>query len=195
MQPAAGHLLLEMQPVLCHQLAKSLHQFGVELGPGILEQLAQCTLARHRSAVHMVGRHRVERVHNRDHPRAERQLIPAAIKPVLAAVVPGGGAVGDVQQIVGDAAAAEDLAANAAVTLHQQDFLAAQSPRLDEHVVGYAQLADVVQQRCDLQQLALFAAEVQRQGPGGHAQRDAQAVSCAGRVLHAQRGEQTGRHA
>ena len=74
-QPAARQLLGQQVLVLREQLLEPPHQLRIELAAGELEQLGQRPLARPRRAIHVVGRHRVEGVDDRQHPRCQRQLV------------------------------------------------------------------------------------------------------------------------
>ncbi len=60
------------------------------------------------------------------------------------------------------------------MTGHERDFFGRKPARFQEHLIGNADLADVVQQRGDFEQVARFVVQLHDGRPGAAAQRDAQ---------------------
>ena len=78
----------------------------------------------------------------------------------------------------------EDLEAELAVPIHNRAFLVRERRRLEEHAVGDADLADIVQQGRHFDGVPLVFRQFQRQRPRRAAQRHADAVGSRRRVSH-----------
>ena len=101
----------------------------------------------------MVGGHRVERIDDRQHARRQRQVVALAILRLAVAVEPGAAVVNDFNERLRAAAAGEHFDREGRVARHQRDFFRLQPARLQQHFIGHADFADVVQQRGDFQQV------------------------------------------
>src|SRR2546429_682295 len=106
--------------------------------------------------VRPVARHRVERVGDREDPRPERDLLPE--EPVgVAAAVPAlvVGAHDADSLALQERHASEHLLAEHGVRLHRAALRLRERSRLEQDLVGDADLADVVEQEADLRARAL----------------------------------------
>ena len=187
-EPAAGQSLGEQVLVLRKQLAELLHELWIELPAGTLEQLGQRPFARASRTIDVIGRHRVEGIDDRQHAGGQRNLCAALIRTAARAVEAGSRAADDFQDVFGHAAAGQDLDRHGRVPVHDVDFFRQQAARLMKHLVGDADLADVVKQRGDFEQVASFRVELQHRRPRAAAQRHTQTVGGRRRMLAAQRG-------
>ncbi len=156
------------------------------------KQFGNRPLAGHGATIDLVGGHGVVSVHDSNDARAERQVVAAYSVAAATAVPPGEGVVHNRQDVLRGAAAHQDLPTRLTVPVDRRHLLAVEPSRLEQDAVGYANLADVVQQGSDLQLAQLLFLQLQFEAPHRAAQGDAQAVRGGGRVLGAEGGKQTG---
>ena len=128
----------------------------VELRAGVVADLGQRVLAAHRLAVGAVGGHRVVRVAAEDDPRGERDLLAGEavrVAPAVPALVAGADDLADARHQAADAV--EQQLALDRVRLDQLELLVGELGRLVQDLLGDRDLADVVEQRGELELLAV----------------------------------------
>ena len=121
-------------------------------------------------AVDVIRGHRVERFNDGDHPRTQRNMghfgpgrggdlrccRPMRIVPFFcSAVVPGWHVFHDLQNLFRGATAAQDFQTHLATRSHRRRFVIVQRRRFQQNAVRRADHADVVQQRRNLDGIAL----------------------------------------
>ena len=145
-EPAGGRVAAEFRRLGGAQLDELLDQRRVELAACVLEQLSHGPFPAHRRPVDVVGGHRVEGFDDRDHSGAVGDLFTHHFVAGFQAVVPGADVLDDFQHRRVRASAAEDLQAPGPSALDGLHLLTVQRAGLQEHAVGNADRACVVQQ-------------------------------------------------
>ena len=118
------------------QLGERLDQLGIELRAGVAEQLVQCPLARHGVAIDLVGGHRVEGVDDRQHPGAQRNLVPTSEYSGARSVVPSARVAHDFQTPGDRSSPTRIFEAGEAVLIHQVQLRRGERAGLEQQAVG-----------------------------------------------------------
>jgi hypothetical protein len=141
------------------QLNEDLDEAGVELLAGDAAQLLNCLEARHRRPVRVAGGHHVVGVCDRDDPRQLRDVV--AFKPARVALPVDPLVVGedDVRDRTVAVERGDDARTLLRVATDQHPVLVGERHVCLEDAVGEDELADVVQQRRDVDQLLLAPRE------------------------------------
>ena len=113
----------------------------------------------------MVGRHRVEGIDDREHAGGLRQGVAGDFLVRRLAVEAGPGELNDVENLLRCVAAGEDFERHRRVPAHRLRFFWSEATRLEQHFVRHANLADVVQQRRDLERIAFGRIDGHHRGP------------------------------
>ena len=160
---------------------------GVELRSGLVDDLGDRGRGGERAAVRPVGRHRVERVGDGDHARAQRDRV-AEQSPGIAVAVD---ALVMVQHARHDVFhrrdRAQDRRTDAGVHLDHLAFVCVEPGRLEQHRVRNRDLAQIVQQRTAVDQLDLARRQLQLDGDRASVDRDPLGVAGGVRIAQIQR--------
>src|SRR5919204_2536863 len=136
---------------------------GIELSPGAASKLRDGLADRPRLPVRPVCRHGTERVAATHDPRDDGNLLACQSVRVAAPVPMLMAGPDDVADLAEDAAdPVQDSLALDRVPLHQLPLVVVERARLVDDLVRHVDLADVVEERCELGPLALARVEAQR---------------------------------
>src|SRR5437868_2654424 len=130
-----------------------LDDAGVELRPGALARPPQRLRRREPLAVRPGGRHRVEGVADEDDPRLERDLLAALAVRIARAVPVLVAGADDRAHVLEPLDRRDDPLAELGMGLHERALLGGEPARLGEDRRGDADLADVVEERAELEPL------------------------------------------
>ena len=136
--------LAERDRARADELHHALRHVRVELLAGGLLELVERLLDRHAAPVQARRGHRLERVRDAEHAAGERDVLALELVRVAAAVP----ALVQVEHPLGDlghAGALDDVAAQRGVALHLEELVVGEPRGLQQHRVGDADLADVVE--------------------------------------------------
>src|SRR4051794_13250874 len=157
-----GPLVTPRQPVALDDGDRRRRHRGVELEARLRPQLADRVLAVAGCAVGTGCGHGAERVGRADDARGDRGLLarePVGIPAAVPALVAGPPDLADVLQR--SAHAVQHPLARDRVAAHDIPLVVAQRTGLVDDLLGYADLADVVQQRAELDEPPLVLAEAE----------------------------------
>ena len=147
--------MLEGDVFALEQLDEDLDEFGVELFAGDPAQLLDRVVARHRRAVGVARGHHVVGVGDRDDPRELGDFVAGEAARVALAVDPLVVGEDDLRHRPVAVERGDDAGALLRVALDQHPVLVGERHVGLEDAVGKDELADVVQQRGDVDELLL----------------------------------------
>ena len=187
--------VLEGDVVAFDQLDEDLDELGVELFAGDAAQLDDRVVRGHRRAVGVAGGHHVVGVGDGDDPRELRDFLALEAARIAFAVDPL--VVGE--DDVGDRAVAvqrgDDAGALLRVALDQHPVLVGERHVGLEDAVGEDELADVVQQRGDVDELLFLFREAGAVGDRPRVAGDRRRVAGGHLVPQVERAQQGAQHA
>src|SRR3954451_3440775 len=172
-----GRLVARGQPVALDDRDRRRRHGGVELEASLRPQLADRVIAVAGGAVGTVGGHGAERVSHAHDARGDRDLLarqPVGIPAAVPALVAGPHDVPDVLQR--SAHTVQHPLARDRVAAHDVPLLVAQRTGLVDDLLGHADLADVVQQRAELDEQPLVLAKPELVGDRNRQRDDPLAV-------------------
>ncbi len=176
LEPTACSAAVQLDHVGREVSAELAHELRVELYAGEFEQFGDGAFARQRAAINLVAGHRIEGIDDGKNASAKRQLFAAEIVAFATAVEPSASVMNDIEHWRRGRTVAQNFDANAAVILDHQIFVASEFARFEQDAIGNANLANVVQQRGQLDFIAQLIGQLQERGPGRTTHGDSQAV-------------------
>ena len=186
--------MLEGNVFALEQLDEDLDEALIELGAGDAAELDDRVVARHRRAVGVACRHHVIGVGDRDDPCQLRDFVafqPARVALAVDPLVVGEDDVGDRPVAVERRDHARALLR---VALDQHPVLVGQRHVGLQDPVGEDELADVVQQRGDVDQLLILAREARFLGDRPRVPRHRRRVPGGHLVAQVERAQQRAQH-